>query len=282
MFLKLQPTFLQAKLIGDPRQSIYRYYDCINLHPQETYLQITSGNFDIVFNGDYNVFLIDCNEIVLKDITNNVFVEEFTDKFGIRQIAFEIVNIGQEFNTNVFLKFVHTTGTNVYYSNPFQISSENLRYSVRLDYKSYNFYQGTDYTNAPFYQSIRLIGQFEGIVDETENATYIQSSGTVISQNPTLVFSSAYKFEDINDFTFLALSLALKSDLVFIDGKRSTDKAVLKKGERLGNSNLYDCDVNLYISEQTYLASFQIAPIFAIIENNPIGAIDGNVTFRFL
>lgn len=271
-FLRLKPTFEQAKTIGDPRQSTSRYYDSISLHPNETYLQITNSDVDIVFNQDYNVFLIDCNGNELLEITDNVFIEEFTDVNGIRQISFEIVNIGETFNEKVFLKFVHTTGNEIFYSNPF-IVSDDLEYTLRLNYSSYGVFQGTDYLNAPFVQSIRVSGQYEGINDETENSTYIQSSGSVISENPTLVFSSAYKFNLVNDFTYRCLSVALKSNILFIDNKKVTDKAVIKKGQRLGNSNLYDAEVVLHVSDVNYLESNQISTPYIVNYFEPISFI---------
>jgi len=283
-FLRLKPTFEQAKTIGDPRQSKNRYYDSIVLNPNETYLQITNSDVDIVFNGDYNVFLIDCFNNELLEITDKVYINEFTDIEGIRQIAFEIVKIGQTFNQNVFLKLVHTTGSNVFYSNPFVVS-DDLEYTIRLDYGSYGVFQGTDYLNAPFVQSIRVAGQYEGLTDETENSTYIQSNSNKISQLPTLVFANAYDFNLINDFTYRALSVALKSDLVFIDQKRSTNKSVLKKGEREGNSNVYNCNGTFYFSDETYIAQFQIVPEFNVVNFYPNGAIplnqNQNITILF-
>jgi len=271
-FLRLKLTFEQAKTIGDPRQSKNRYYDSIVLNPNEVYLQITNSDVDIVFNGDYNVFLVDSFNNELAEITDKVYINEFTDIKGIRQIAFEIVKIGKTFNKNVFLKFVHTTGSNVFYSNPFVVS-DDLEYTLRLDYSSYGVFQGTDYLNAPYVQSIRVAGQYEGLSDETENSTYIQSNSNKISQLPTLVFANDYDFNLINDFTYIALSVALKSDLVFVDEKRSTDKSVLKKGDREGNSNLYNCSGKFYFSDETYIANNQIAPAFSITDFYPQGLI---------
>ena len=283
-FLRLKPTFEQAKTIGDPRQSKNRYYDSIVLNPNETYLQITNSDVDIVFNGDYNVFLIDCFNSELLEITDKVYINEFTDVQGVRQIAFEILGIEQSFNQNVFLKFVHTTGNNIFYSNPFIVSND-LEYTIRLDYGSFGVFQGTDYLNAPFVQSIRIAGQYEGLSDETENSTYIQSNSNKISQLPTLVFANAYDFNLINDFTYRALSIALKSDFVFIDQKRSTDKAVLKKSEREGNSNLYNCNGTFYFSDETYIAQFQIVPEFNVVSYYPNLAIplnqNQNITILF-
>ena len=131
-FIRLKPSFNQAKQMFDSKVANKRYYDCISLHPNETYLQITNSDTDIVFGNSYKASIIDCNEKELKDITDNVSIYEGTDSNGIRQIAFEIVNIGKSWYGNpVFLKLESTIGSDVFYSNAFTVSDENTKETIK-------------------------------------------------------------------------------------------------------------------------------------------------------
>lgn len=227
----------------DLKQSTYRYYDCISLHPEETYLQITASIVDIVFNGSYKISVIDCNEKELKDISENVTIFEFFDKNGVAQIAFEIASINESwYGMPVYLKFENTVGNERFYSNAFVVTDQFLEESIRLNYKSYGFFQGTDYTNAPYIQSIRLRGKFQNTEDTTENSTYTQTNGNVLSLNPTVVFPENYSIDYINNFTFRCLGVALKSDVVYLEGYRVTDRPQLKNGDRIDNSNMTTCE----------------------------------------
>lgn len=266
-FIRFKPTFNQAKQMLDPKQSQFRYYDCVALHPLETYLQITGSEVDIVFNNSYKASIIDCGENELKDITDNVSIYEGLDFKGVRQIAFEIVNIGQSwYGTPVFLKLESTINTEIkFYSNAFAVTDLNTEDTFRLNYKSYGFYQGTDYKNFNYFQSIRLKGNFTITSDETENSMYIQTDGRVLSQNPTIIFSENWIFPDINNFAFRSLSIALKSDLVYLDLNRVTDKPQLKNSVIDGRSNLSIAETTLHRDLDTYFSDVnQITITFAI------------------
>ena len=266
-FIRFKPNFNQAKQMLDPKQSQFRYYDYISLHPLENYLQITGSEVDIVFNNSYKASIIDCNENELKDITANVSIYEGLDFRGVRQIAFEIVNIGQSwYGMPVFLKLESTINTEIkFYSNAFSVTDLNTEDTFRLNYKSYGYYQGTDYKNFNYFQSIRLKGNFTITSDETENSMYIQTDGRVLSQNPTIVFSENWIFPDINNFAFRSLSIALKSDLVHLDLNRVTDKPQLKNSVIDGRSNLSIADTTLHRDLDTYFIDVnQITITFAI------------------
>jgi hypothetical protein len=272
-FLRLLPTFNEAKQMFDSKQSKFIYYDCISLLPNESYLQITASKVDIVFNGSYKVSVIDACENELKDISERVTIFEFFDKDGIAQIAFEIVNIGESWHyTPVFLKFENTVGAERFYSNAFTVSDENLDETIILNYKSYGYFQGTDYKNANYFQSIRIKSDFQNTEDATETATYTQTSGNVLSLNPTIVFPENFSIDYINNFTFRALAVALKSDIVYLEKYRVTDRPQLKNGERIGNSNLTSCEFTVHrnLDDKTS-GSFQLTPILSIIGKTPNG-----------
>ena len=271
-FIRFKPTFNQAKQMLDPKQSQFRYYDCIALHPLETYLQITGSEVDIVFNNSYKASIIDCSENELKDITANVSIYEGLDFKGVRQIAFEIVNIGQSwYGMPVFLKIESTINTEIkFYSNAFSVTDLNIDDTFRLNYKSYGFYQGTDYKNFNYFQSIRLKGNFTQTTDETENAMYTQTDGNILSQNPTIVFSESWIFPEINNFAFRALSIALKSDLVYLDLNRVTDKPQLKNVPVEGRSNMFNAEVVLHRNLDAFYNDVnQITEPFILVDFYP-------------
>lgn len=271
-FIRFKPNFNQAKQMLDPKQSQFRYYDCIALHPLETYLQITGSEVDIVFNNSYKASIIDCNENELKDITANVSIFEGLDFKGVRQIAFEIVNIGQSwYGMPVFLKLESTINTEIkFYSNAFAVTDLNTDDTFRLNYKSYGFYQGTDYKNFNYFQGIRLKGNFTQTTDETENAMYTQTDGNILSQNPTIVFSETWIFPEINNFAFRALSIALKSDLVYLDLNRVTDKPQLKNVPVEGRSNMFNAEVVLHRNlDAFYIDANQITEPFILLDKYP-------------
>lgn len=231
-FIRLKPSFNQAKQMFDSRVSQKKFYDCIALHPNETYLQVTDSDIDVIFNNSYRASIIDCDENELKNITDNISIYEGFDELGIKQIAFEIVNIGQSwYGKPVFLKIKSTIGESVFYSNAFTVTDQNTEETFRLNYKTFG-------GNYDYFQSIRLKGYFNYTQDETENATYTQVDGNVLSKNPTIVFSESYTIQEINNFTFRALAIALKSDIVYLDLFRVTDKPQIKNGDVLGRSNL--------------------------------------------
>jgi len=275
-FIRLLPSFNQAKQMFDPKQAMFRYYDCISLHPLETYLQITNSKIDIVFNNSYKVSVIDCAENELKDITENVTIQEGVDINGIKQIAFEIVAINESwYGKNVFFKFESTIGPDVFYSNVVNITDENIQDTILLNYKSYGYFQGTDYSNFDLYQSIRIKAFFKTTNDETESATYVQTSGNVISKNPTVVFSENYVIPYLNNFSFRALTVNIKSDLVYIDCYRVTDKPNLKNGELIDNSNLSDTELLVHRDLDDYMENVtQLTPPFLISSKYPINSIN--------
>jgi len=280
-FLRLLPTFTEAKqMMLDPKQSTHRYYDCIALHPNETYLQITASKTDIVFNGSYKVSIIDGCENELKDISETVTIFEFFDRFGVAQITFEIAGIGQSwYGMPVYLKFENTVGIERFYSNAFVVTDEDTNETVRLNYKSYGFFQGTDYTNSPYLQSIRIKAEFQNTDDATENSTYTQTSGNVLSLNPTIVFPEKFLTDYINNFTFKALAVALKSDVCYLDLYRVTDRPQLKNGEPIGNSNMTSCEFTAHRNFDDKIDDVnQLTPAFSIVYKYPTGTINTSLT----
>lgn len=270
-FLRLDTDFNQAKsdMMVD---SEYFYNGGICLHPLETYLQTTNSSTSIAFDESYKVELINCSGSVLKDITTNVYIHEFQDNNGIYQISYEILPINEDFYfERLYLKFTHTTSTLVLYSNGFFLTAETEKDTFRLDYKSYREYKGTNYVLADFYQSIRLIGYYDGISEKKDSKVYTEINGKLRKSRVIQSFEYLYNLEDVNTNVYKSLAVALESDLVYINGIKAEILETLTADERKGKANIFDANFKCQlIEEETYLDAFQIAPVFNYTELIPL------------
>lgn len=144
------------------------FYGQVCLSPNETYLQTTNTALGIAFDGNYQVTIVDCDDVQLQDITSKVAINERTIN-GLPQIDFEIVNISSDYYAKtVFIKFKHTVSNYVWYSNPLNITDYFINESSRFDYKN-----ATD----TFYQSIRLKTYFTVPDAESQSSEYVTYEG---------------------------------------------------------------------------------------------------------
>ena len=271
-FIKLEDSLDKAKQIKISPLSSIQSNEVIQLLPNEYYLQISNNSNGISFAGDYDVFLIDCNENVLADITAKVAIYEFTDNNGINQIAFELYKLNLDFGKRpIRLKFVHTTGSDIYYSNSFCLTAIDAHKTTRFTYKHRKEYYGICYDVVDFYQSIRLVTWYAQLIDETEVGNYYQiSKGNTISNRPLRKQAEQYKCELMNDFVFERANIMLLHDIVYIDGVRMTNKTTFKSGEFIGDTNIYRSEVNVYKDyTQTYTDTTYIYEPLQIIDKYP-------------
>lgn len=274
-FLRFEDTLIKAKQIkNSPLSSIAINQNPIQLLPNEYYLQITNFASGIVFNGDYEAFLVDCNDNVKSDITSRVAIYEFIDNDGINQIAIELYKLGFDFYKEpIYLKLVHTTSNSVYYSNSFYLTNYESHKTTRFDYRNGNAFFGIAYNKFDFYQSIRLITWFADLVDETEVGNYYQiSKGNTISNRPLYKQKEKYKFDYLNNFVFERTNAMLLSDIIYIDGVRQTNKTTCKSGEVIGDTNYYKSEFEVYKDyNQTYLPYPFIYEPLNLIDKLPLG-----------
>lgn len=268
-FLRLSNDFATAKYDA-MHESEYYYNGGVCLHPKEKYLQITNSSTDIAFDDSYKVELVDCHENILLDITSKVFITEFQDNKGVYQIAYEILPILQDFYyKELYLKFTHLDSTLRLYSNNFLLTAELEKESFRLDYKSYSIYKGTNYVLADYYQSIRLCGYYNAIAEKKESQTYTQLNGKVRKSRVIQDFAYTYEIDEINSFVYERLSIALESDLVFLNGQRITNLGELNAGERIGKTNFFSATFEIQFENEFYNDVNQFAPIFNYTELVP-------------
>lgn len=271
-FLRLKYNFNEAK--SDMMiESEYFYNGGICLHPSETYLQITNSNTSIAFDESYKVELINCSGSVVKDITSKVYIHEFQDNNGIYQIAFEILPILEDFYfERLYLKFTHTTSELILYSNGFFLTAEREKETFRLDYKSYREYKGTNYVLADYYQSIRLLGYYNGVTETKDSKVYTEINGKIRKSRVIQSFEYAYNLEDVDTFTYKRLAVALENDLVYINGVKAEVLETLTASERKEKANIFDCNFSTQLDySEIYTDVFQIAPLFNYISLIPLG-----------
>lgn len=271
-FLRLNTDFATAK--SDVMQeSEYFYNGGICLHPLEKYLQITNSPTDIAFDDSYKVELINCSEQVIKDITDIVFITEFQDNNGIYQISFEIAPLNEDFYyEELYLKFTHLDSALRLYSNGFIVTAQEEKNSFRLDYKSYSVYRGTNYVLADYYQSIRLLGYYNGISENKDSRLYTDINGRIRKSRIIQSFEHDYNIEYVNAFVYERLCVALENNLVYLNGTFIEVLDDVSAGERIGKSNLFEANFKVQLdNSQTYEDAYQIAPALSIIELMPLG-----------
>ena len=287
-FLRLNTDFATAKY-DEMQESEYFYNGGVCLHPLEKYLQITNSPTDIAFDDSYKVELVNCKEEVIKDITSNVFITEFQDNNGIYQISYEIAPLNEDFYYEVlYLKFTHLDSDLRLYSNRFIVTAEEQKNSFRLDYKSYSVYKGTNYVLADYYQSIRLLGYFNGISENKDSKLYTEVNGKIRKSRIIQSFEHDYNIEYVNTFVYERLCVALENDLVYLNGVFIEVLDDVSAGERIGKSNLFEANFKVqFDNTQTYEDTYQIAPLLSITELLPLGnytlasiPVTGKATFN--
>jgi len=269
-FLRLVTDFSVAK--GEiMNTSQYVNKDVIVVSPSEIFTQISNSSTNIAFDDSYIVSLVDCSDNVVLDITNKVFINEFQDHKGIYQIAYEIAPIGVDYYfRKLFLRFEHTGSDLVLWSNAF-ICTDKV-YSVRLDYKNYNFYQGTSYEIANIYQSIRIAGYFNlpNSKDTTKITTLI--NGDIRRSRTTQALEYTFNIDAIDTFTFDRLMIALNSEVVYIDGVRFKTSENVQSDEKQGLTNQFATMFKgQFEANDKYILDFQIAPDFTYVYLEPLG-----------
>jgi len=275
-FLRLKPTLSEAMDIDKNRLLQFRYVDCIQLSPNETYLQITNFTDGDAFDGNYEVWIINTCGTQLHNITESVAIEEFQDSNFIQQFSFELVNLGIDKGfTPVALKFIHTVSDLVLYSNPFILTDSHLDNTTRFDYRGYGIFEGIDYERANKMQSIRLNSYYDVPTDETESKGYYQiSTNNTVSSRPLIKRGAKYKCERISTFAMPRFNLLLNHDVIYIDGVRATNKTILKPSERLGSTNVINADFNVFVNENdTYTPIVQIFEPLTLINYDPFNTL---------
>ena len=272
------------------------YQTSIQLFPDEAYLQITNYDGGISLGFDCDVFVVDCFDNVLADITNNVFIDQFIDVNGFTQCKIEFVNLNVDFHgRKVMIKFKINSSDAVYYTKPIKISHKESVRTYRFDYTSNRNMEGISYVNAVAYQSIRLALKFTGYSNNSEVGEYYQiSTGNNISTRFLRKMGENFIAQNIDIFTFERLQEVFMHDIIYIDGKRLTNKPILEPQEQIGNTDLIKANFTAYLNESdTYEYEYQVFDGLVLSNYNPFGlyitgyqiealSVDANINIELL
>ena len=283
-FLKLHTSIDEALSVGRYKTTQISYYSNIQLSPNETYLQITNVENGIAFNSNYEVNVIDSCGNSLKDITDNVFIEQFSDSNGLQQCVIEIVNIGEDFyGRSVILRFKNTVSEDYYYTYPLKITDKDIEKTIRFDYRNYETIDNIDYTNAPYTQSIRLKCEYVKPKDNSEVEEYYQiSRGSTISARYLEKTSHEYLLDSIDIFTYDRLKKMFKQSVIYLDNVRVTNKPLLVEGERKGRTNILSANFDCYLdNEDIFTFSYQIFEGLNVASYTPKGIYSQSTVFLF-
>lgn len=262
-FIRLDPTLEKATYTRNSPVATIIKNDFVHLLPNETYLQTTSLKDGISFDGNYKVEIIDCIGTVLKDITDNVAIEQFTDSNGTPQIHFEITNINTDFyKKEVLFKFTHTVSNYVWYSNKLVITSYEANKTTRFDYIQYNETK---------VKSIRLSCWFERNDAESESSEYININGIKTTSRLVKTEYEHYLFDAIDNFTYRRLNHLLTCPIIYVNGYRMTNKVVVQSDDRKFDTNYFSLKLKLAFNyEEEFSYSYQIFEALSVNELFPI------------
>jgi len=295
-FLKLYDSMSGSLNDNKFKDANLLYQTSIQLFPDEAYLQITNYDGGISLGFDCDVFVVDCFDNVLADITNNVFIDQFIDVNGFTQCKIEFVNLNVDFHgRKVMIKFKINSSDAVYYTKPIKISHKESVRTYRFDYTSNRNMEGISYVNAVAYQSIRLALKFTGYSNNSEVGEYYQiSTGNNISTRFLRKMGENFIAQNIDIFTFERLQEVFMHDIIYIDGKRLTNKPILEPQEQIGNTDLIKANFTAYLNESdTYEYEYQVFDGLVLSNYNPFGlyitgyqiealSVDANINIELL
>ena len=245
-FIRFKDNLTEALNVGNSPISSVIYYDTIQLLPNESYLQITNVEGGISLQSIFTAEIVNYKGEKLKDVSNNIFTEEFLDEDGNTQIAFEIVNIGTDYyNEPVLLKFYDDYVS--YWSNPFTVTNEFKELTTFFEYKNYSDFHGISYTNSQKYQAIRLKCYFTNTLNESEIEDYYQiSRGATISARVLYKSAESYVFDYLDRFVYDRVNVLLQHEIIYVDGVKLTNKTSFESTDLIDKTNLFEANFSVY------------------------------------
>lgn len=251
-FFRFTDNFQDSKNLGNISVSTFDYDMQIHLSPNEAYSCITNVKNGISFGGLYKMYIVDCENNVLLDVTSKVYIEEFTDdRTAKQQIRLEVIDLDCDFYTDlVRFRIEHNiVSGKKYWSNPFLISEYDLNQTVRFRFKNYIDLDGTNYRIGGIYQSIRLkcIKQKNNFNSSSQSYTTFQ--GFKYSSRVIKTKMHEYVFDMVNEFIYDRLQYLFTHDIIYVETIRVTDKQTVDNPDKLGDSNVAQIKVKFAIDE---------------------------------
>ena len=273
-FLRLRDNLEDAKnLLESPQATIY-YNSQIRLSKGETYFQISNSPTAIVFNDSYEVYLVDCSGTEVEDITANVFLEEFFDSNGIKQIAWEYVCNSEYYFKNLSFRFRNTLNNDTWFSNLVNITECDKELTTRFDYKHYDNHYGTQYERANYYQSIRLSTYYRNPINEDTREEYHEiTTNNTTAQRNIKKRKRRYVLNDIDNWTAVRIDNMVTCSYLYADFWKMTNTSPIEFAEPEMDSNIGEGEMllNPSLTYETYTFVYQIFEGIEITRVLPFG-----------
>lgn len=259
-FIRLRDNFEDAKNLGESPQATICYNTQIRLAKGETYLQISNSPTSIVFNDEYTVHLIDICGNEVEDITENVFITEFFDSNGIKQIAWEYICDSEYYYKPLSFKFTNTVNDNTWYTNLVNITEDSKELTERFDYKHFENHFGTQYERVDYYQSIRLALYYRNPINEDEIGEYHEiTTNKTVGQRPIVKRKRRYVLDDSNNWVNDRITYMSYSSSLYVSNVKMTCTTPLEFNEPEMDSNIYETELILNpIWDDVFTFSYQI------------------------
>lgn len=244
-FLKLYTSISEALNNENPSVSITNYTGFVVLSPYQTLAQTTNVLDGIAFGGNIQVDLVDeCGNVVRPiNLDYEFFYHEFTNSVtGKPQIHFALGMLCDDYGeVPLLLRLKHTVSDSVWYSVPFLVTDTVNRETIDVVYKSTAWFRGIDYSNANYFQRIRLACFKDDIDPQTESEEVTQLSGNRYYMRNITTPVDKFKFYMLDFFGYNRLVTLLSHPIIYINGRRYTSSGQnASKGERVVDSNFFE------------------------------------------
>lgn len=274
--IRLLSDFNAAKRTLNPHLSQINYESHIVFRPDRIYRIQTNTPQGISFDGEYAAYLVDCNDVVLGEITNRVGIYGFVNsRSGLNQVEIEFAPLNVDFGYKpVFLRIEKPFTTIVWYSNPITVTAATPENYTELAFRGYGNIMGFDYLNASYMQIVGIRAAFDDIADESESAEYYQITREHdITARVLPREIDVYTFEPFaSAWVVRKVNAIFRHPVVYVDGVRITNKPLITSDKRLGASNAKVSSFNVQKDEEdTYTTSLSIIQPLTLIETHPSG-----------
>ena len=273
-FLRLRDNFDDAKNLGESPLASINYNNQIRLAKGEVYFQISNSPTSIVFNDNYEVFLVDCNDTEIEDITESVFIEEFFDTNAIKQIRWEYLCNSEHYEKELSFRFRNTLNDDVWYTNLVRITEYDKHLTTRFVYKHNCDLYGTQYGRSDYYQAIRLNAYYRNPINEDTRDEYHEiTTNNTVGQRNIKKRKRRYLLPSVNNWVAQRIDTMIISNELYVDCWKMTNTTPVEFIEPVLDSNISQSEfiLNPDLSYRTFEYDYQIFEGLVLNNFNPFG-----------
>ena len=284
-FLRLRDNFDDAKNLGESPLASINYNNQIRLSKGEVYFQISNSPTSIVFNDNYEVFLVDCNDTEIEDITESIFIEEFFDTNAIKQIRWEYLCNSEHYATELSFRFRNTLNDDVWYTNLVRITEYDKHLTTRFVYKHNCDLYGTQYGRSDYYQAIRLNAYYRNPINEDTRDEYHEiTTNNTVGQRNIKKRKRRYLLPSVNNWVAQRIDTMIISNELYVDCWKMTNTTPVEFIEPVLDSNISQSEfiLNPDLSYRTFEYEYQIFEGLILNNFNPFGSYVSGYTIEAL